>query len=99
MYAGELATVGRLGRPLVILVVVDEALALIRLKQLRQDVPVFGTEFGATDFGALARAHGLGYELIDGSEEMANVLGRALDAGGPVLVEARVDKADYDQFR
>ena len=40
MDAGALATVARIGLSLIMLVVVDEALSLIRLKQLRQELPV-----------------------------------------------------------
>ena len=65
MYAGDLATDARLGRPLVILVVVDQALSLIRLKQLRQELPVYGTEFNPNDYRALASAFGIEYRLID----------------------------------
>jgi acetolactate synthase-1/2/3 large subunit len=99
MYAGELATVARLGRPLVILVIVDEALSLIRLKQLRQAVPVYGTEFGHTDYAHLAAAFGLAYRLIDDPTTAEPILAEALHLAGPVLVEARIDPAEYNRFR
>jgi acetolactate synthase-1/2/3 large subunit len=99
MYAGELATVARLGRPLVIVVVVDEALALIRLKQRRQDVPIYGTEFGPTDYQALASAFGLAYRLIDGQQNATAILRDALAMNRPTLVEARIHKAEYDHFK
>lgn len=99
MYAGELATVSRLDLPLVVLVVVDEALALIRLKQIRQAVPVHGTEFGRFNYRALAEAFGLAYRLIDGRQQASHTLHEALDLDGPVLVEARIDKAEYDHFK
>jgi acetolactate synthase-1/2/3 large subunit len=99
MYAGELATVARLGRPLVVLVVVDEALALIRLKQRRQNVPTYGTEFSATDYQALAAAFGLAYRLIDGRQNATAILHDALAMTRPALVEARINKAEYDHFK
>lgn len=99
MYAGELATVSRLGLPLVVLVVVDEALSLIRLKQLRQAVPVSGTVFGRTDYGALARAFGFEYRLIDGVVDAVGVLREVVGLSRPVLVEARVNKDDYDRYK
>ncbi len=98
MYAGELATAARLGLPVVILVVVDQALALIRLKQRRQQVPIVGTEFGAVDCAALARAFGLDYLLLEGEESLSAALSQALRSAGPILVEARVDKAEYEHF-
>jgi acetolactate synthase-1/2/3 large subunit len=99
MYAGELATVSRLDLPLVVLVVVDEALALIRLKQIRQAVPIHGTEFGRVNYRALAQAFGLAYRLIDGRDQATHTLHEALRLDGPVLVEARIDKAEYDHFK
>ena len=99
MYAGELATVARIGRPLVVLVVVDEALSLIRLKQLRMDLPIQGTEFQPVDYRALARAFGLEYRRIDGERPAQDVLEEALANAGPVLVEARIDRDEYDRFR
>jgi acetolactate synthase-1/2/3 large subunit len=99
MYAGELASVARIGRPLVILVIVDQALSLIRLKQLRQELPIHGTEFGVTDYQALAGAFGLSYRLIDGTNDAAKCLAEVLQLDRPILVEARVDKQQYDHFR
>jgi acetolactate synthase-1/2/3 large subunit len=99
MYTGELATVARLGRPLVILVIVDEALALIRLKQLRQESPVHGTEFGRTDYEALAAAFGLAYRLIDGGGNAADIFRETLQLERPVLVEARINRDEYDHFK
>jgi acetolactate synthase-1/2/3 large subunit len=99
MYAGELATVARLGQPIVILVVVDQALALIRLKQLRQDVAYYGTEFGRTDFNELANAFGLNYYLVDGRDNPEVVFRQALIQEHPTIVEARINVAEYDRFR
>lgn len=99
MYAGELATVARMGRPLVILVIVDQALALIRLKQLRQRVAYYGTEFGRTDFKALANAFGLNYYLVDGQEDPEDIFRNALNQDHPTIVEAHINVAEYDRFR
>ena len=98
MYAGELATIARLQQPLVILVVVDDALSLIRLKQLRQEVPIHGTEFNRVDFSSLAVSFGLEYRIIDGGELPVTVFEEALALRRPVLVEARIDRDEYDRF-
>jgi acetolactate synthase-1/2/3 large subunit len=99
MYAGELATIARQRQPLVILVIVDDALSLIRLKQLRSDVPIHGTEFDHLDFRTLALSFGLKYGLIDGQESPSAVLCRALALNRPVLIEARIDREEYNRFR
>ncbi|MCA9998590.1 MAG: hypothetical protein KDE56_22660, partial [Anaerolineales bacterium] len=99
MYAGELATVARLQQPLIILVVVDEALSLIRLKQLRQKVSIHATEFGYTNYEALAAAFGLAYRLVDNAATAEATLREAAGLTRPVLVEARVNKTEYEHFR
>ena len=99
MYTGELATVARIGKPLVILVVVDQALSLIRLKQLRQDVPIYGTEFDPVDYSRLAQAFNLEYRLIDGQADPGAILADAVNLSGPVLVEARISNREYDRYR
>jgi acetolactate synthase-1/2/3 large subunit len=99
MYAGELATAARYRGSLIIIVIVDKALSLIRLKQLRLDIPIHGTEFKGVDYSALAESFDLEYRLIDGTRPSGAVFAEALTMNSPVLVEARVDRDEYDQFR
>ncbi|MEM1400343.1 MAG: thiamine pyrophosphate-dependent enzyme, partial [Pseudomonadota bacterium] len=58
MVLGELATLRDLELPLAVIVLVDESLALIELKQRRSNLPTVGVTFGATDFPAVANAMG-----------------------------------------
>jgi acetolactate synthase-1/2/3 large subunit len=58
MGIGELATLRDLGLPLLVVVLQDERLALIDLKQRASGRPQSGVSFGATDFVAVARAYG-----------------------------------------
>ncbi len=58
MVLGELATLRDLALPLVIVVFVDNALALIEMKQRSMQRPRRAVDFGATDFVALAGAMG-----------------------------------------
>jgi acetolactate synthase-1/2/3 large subunit len=99
MYAGELAAVARILLPLIILVIVDVALSLIRLKQLRQELPICRTEFGRSYLCALADVFGLEYCLIDGQAKDQAILDEAIALSGPVLVDARITNSDYDQYR
>jgi len=86
-------------RPLVILVVADQALSLIRLKQLQQKASIFGTEFGSIDFQALALARDQECRRIDNVINAGDTLEEAINLPRPVLVEARVDKTEYDRYR
>lgn len=58
MGIGELATARDLGLPVIVVVLQDERLALIDLKQRASGRPQAGVRFGATDFAAVARAFG-----------------------------------------
>jgi acetolactate synthase-1/2/3 large subunit len=96
MTAGEIATAIRCRLNVVILLLTDNDLALIRIKQQRKGNPVYGTPVrtagtigGDNIFGAPVRV----------ARDSA-VLRRALDAAfagdGPVIVEAVVDSHEYD---
>ena len=58
MVLGELATLRDLKLPLVIVVFVDESLALIELKQRRAEMSNLGVDFGPTNFPKVAEALG-----------------------------------------
>lgn len=58
MVLGELATLRDLRLPVVIMVMVDEQLGLIELKQRTSGLENLGVEFGATDFVSVAKAMG-----------------------------------------
>ena len=58
MVLGELATLRDLKLPVVIVVFVDESLALIELKQRRSEMPNLGVDFGLTNFPKVAEALG-----------------------------------------
>ncbi|CAN1538348.1 IlvB Thiamine pyrophosphate-requiring enzymes [acetolactate synthase, pyruvate dehydrogenase (cytochrome), glyoxylate carboligase, phosphonopyruvate decarboxylase] [Rhabdaerophilaceae bacterium] len=58
MGIGELGTMRDLQLPVVVVVLQDERLALIDLKQRASGRPQSGVSFGATDFAAIAQAYG-----------------------------------------
>jgi acetolactate synthase-1/2/3 large subunit len=58
MGIGELATARDLGLPIIVVVLQDERLALIDLKQRSSGRKEVGVRFGATDFAAVAQAFG-----------------------------------------
>jgi acetolactate synthase-1/2/3 large subunit len=96
MTAGELATAMRKNVKIVVLLLTDNDLALIRIKQEKKGNPIYGTPIrtsgtigGDNIFGAPVRrtydAAGLRRELD-----------WAFAAEGPVVVEAIVDSREYD---
>jgi acetolactate synthase-1/2/3 large subunit len=58
MGIGELATARDLGLPVIVVVLQDERLALIDLKQRASGRPESGVRFGASDFAAIGMAFG-----------------------------------------
>jgi acetolactate synthase-1/2/3 large subunit len=95
MTAGELATAVRRDLKLVVLVLTDNDLALIRIKQEKKGNPIYGTPIrehgtiGDNIFGVpVRRAHD--------TSSLRKELDRAFAADGPVIVEAIVDSREYD---
>lgn len=96
MTCGEVATAKRLGITLPIVVLDDRWLALIKVKQIRRQFPLYGTELQAEDyreppehyFGVPARAA----RTADALEAAVTA---ALTAKGPTVIEAVVDSEHY----
>ena len=96
MTAGEIATAVREGLKIVIVVLTDNDLALIRIKQQKKDNPIYGTVIrergtigGDNIFGAPV------YRAAD-APSLRRALDKAFAADGPVIVEAMVDSREYD---
>ncbi|MGX1305897.1 acetolactate synthase-1/2/3 large subunit [Amorphus suaedae] len=96
MNLGELATIRDLGLALVIVVLVDESLALIELKQRAQQRPSVGVDFGGTDFPAVAEALGGHGVWIDDADTLATELEAALGRDGFTVLAARIGRHAYD---
>jgi acetolactate synthase-1/2/3 large subunit len=95
MCLGELNVLARLGLPVTVVVLVDNAIDLIRSHQKRQGAPVHGTEFPAPDFCAIAAAHGIPSAKVTTDGECDTALAQAIASRGPFLVEARIDPIGY----
>ena len=96
MVLGELATLRDLGLPVVIVVFVDESLALIDLKQRQRQLPAVGVDNGATDFAAVARALGGEGVSVASRDSLTSAMQAALAAERFTIIACRIDKAAYD---
>ena len=98
MSAGELATAVRLALPVVFVVLTDNDLALIRIKQQRRQNPIYGTPVRAR--GSIGGDDLFGVPVLRAADPGAlrAALERAFAAGGPVIVEARISSAEYDEL-
>ncbi|MCZ8261414.1 MAG: thiamine pyrophosphate-binding protein [Beijerinckiaceae bacterium] len=78
MGIGELATARDLGLPVIVVVLQDERLALIDLKQRASGRKEAGVRFGATDFAAVAAAFGGVGVAVDSRDALAVAFSAAL---------------------
>jgi acetolactate synthase I/II/III large subunit len=96
MVLGELATLRDRALKVIVIVFVDESLALIELKQRASQMPSVGVAFGGTDFAAVARAMGgEGHEVTDRASLEA-ALRRALVADRFSVLACRIPARSYD---
>jgi acetolactate synthase I/II/III large subunit len=93
MTGQELATAVQEGLAVVVLVVNNGMYGTIRMHQERHyPGRVVGTDLVNPDFAAYARAFGAHGAVVERTEDVAAALDDGLAAGGPALVELRVDR-------
>lgn len=92
MSSGELATAARYNAQTVFLVLNNAMYGTIRMHQERgYPGRVSGTGLTNPDFVAYAKSFGLDAWRVARTEEFEPALARALDSGGPALIEIAVD--------
>jgi acetolactate synthase-1/2/3 large subunit len=97
MVLGELATLRDLKLPVVIIVFVDESLALIELKQRNSGLPNLGVDFGATDFPAVAEALGGIGRWVSNPDELREGLNGAFKRQTFTLLACKIGEKVYDK--
>jgi acetolactate synthase-1/2/3 large subunit len=96
MTCGEVAAAKRLGITLPIVVLDDKWLALIKVKQIRRQFPLYGTELQAEDYREPpAHYFGVPAHGVGSADELEHAVKTALAAGGPTVIEAVVDSEHY----
>jgi acetolactate synthase-1/2/3 large subunit len=96
MTCGEVAVAKRLGLTLPIVVLDDRWLALIKVKQIRRQLPLYGTELQAEDYRD-PPAHYFGVPALGvrSAPALEAAVTQALAARGPTVIEAVVDSEHY----
>jgi acetolactate synthase-1/2/3 large subunit len=96
MTCGEVATAKRLGITLPIVVLDDRWLALIKVKQIRRQFPLYGTELQAEDYREPpAHYFGVPARAAYSADALAEAVSAALRESGPTVIEAVVDSEHY----
>src|SRR5579859_7683968 len=96
MTCGEVAVAKRLGLTLPIVVLDDKWLALIKIKQIRRQFPLYGTELQAEEYTEPPQ-HYFGVPALGVRRAAAreSAVAKALSAKGPTVIEAVVDSDHY----
>lgn len=96
MTVGELATAVRYRIPIVIVVLTDNDLALIRIKQEKKGKPIYGTPVRAEGTIGGPNLFGVPVRTVTEEAGLRSALADAFKENGPVIVEAVVDSREYD---
>ncbi len=96
MVLGDLATIRDVGLPIIIVVFVDESLALIELKQRAMNYDNIAVDFKNTDFVSIGRAYGFHSEWIENSQMLENELDAAPARDHTTLLACRFPRMAYD---
>jgi len=96
MTCGEVAAAKRLGLTLPIVVLDDRWLALIKVKQIRRQFPLYGTELQAEAYREPpAHYFGVPARGVRDAAALEAAVREALAAKGPTVIEAVVDSEHY----
>ena len=98
MNCGELLTARRLGINIVIIVLCDRSLSLIEVKQNWKNVPAYGTGLYEGEYFAADKFFGVPVLTVHDESEMKSSLKNAFCATGPVIIEAFIDGAGYNNL-
>ena len=96
MTCGEVAVAKRMGITLPVVVLDDKWLALIKVKQIRRQFPLYGTELQAEEYTEPPQHYfGVPAVGVRSPEKLEAAVKKALSAKGPTVIEAVVDSDHY----
>ncbi|MBN1822563.1 MAG: thiamine pyrophosphate-binding protein [Prolixibacteraceae bacterium] len=99
MMAGELATARRLNLQIVFVVILDNSLSLIDIKQGKKRYNrEYGTRLDDEIYPASDYIFGVPVIRVENSNAFQNALVKAFSMNSPVLIEAVVDGSEYDEL-
>jgi acetolactate synthase-1/2/3 large subunit len=96
MTCGELATAKRAGITLPVIVLDDRWLGLIRVKQMRRQYGIYGTELQKEEYRSPPSHYfGVPAKGVKSRAALVRAVKKALAADGPTVIEALVDSEHY----
>ena len=91
MSSHELETAVRMGLDLTVVVFNDEALAMIKAKQMREGFSPHGVEFNNPDFAMLAQSYGATGHRLHGAIDLGAALAESTTSGGVHVIDVPID--------
>ena len=99
MSVAELQTSVRENLPIIVVVLDDEEIGLIRVKQEIKGIPRHGVGLGGLNWTALAQGFGADGVVVETEHQLGDALQAAIGTGRTTVVAARIDGSAYvDQF-
>jgi acetolactate synthase-1/2/3 large subunit len=99
MTAGELATAGRLNLKIIFVVICDNSLSLINIKQTKKGYNShYGTDLNRLPDEPTNHYFGVPVIRVNDSISYQNALKEAFAAEGPIVIEAVIDPAEYKKL-
>ncbi|WP_319499720.1 thiamine pyrophosphate-binding protein [uncultured Draconibacterium sp.] len=99
MMVGELATAKRLNLNIVFVVIYDNSLSLISIKQSKKQFDSgYGTDLNLLDQEPTNHYFGVPVVRVTNSDEYTKALEKAFTGDGPLVIEAVVDKEEYENL-
>jgi acetolactate synthase-1/2/3 large subunit len=96
MTCGEVAVAKRMGITLPVVVLDDKWLGLIKVKQIRRQFPLYGTELQAEEYSEPPQHYfGVPAVGVRNAAALESAVIKALSAKGPTVIEAVVDSDHY----
>jgi pyruvate dehydrogenase (quinone) len=94
MLMGDLLSLRQLDLPVKLIVFRNDALAFVELEMKAAGILDFGTSLHNPDFAGMAAAAGLLGLTAETPEQVRPMIGKALEHGGPALVEVLVSRQE-----
>ncbi|MFZ4614924.1 MAG: thiamine pyrophosphate-binding protein [Rectinemataceae bacterium] len=98
MMAGEMSLARRRNLPVVFIVLADQSLELIRLKQEKKGFPEYMTALYGDECPTAEFVFGVPVVRADDADQYRAALVKAFATEGPVIVEAHIDASEYAQL-
>lgn len=98
MMAGEMAVARRRNLPVVFVLLADQNLELIRLKQKKKNFEKYSTVLYEEPCPTPNYVFGVPVVRADTAEEYRAALEKAFETDGPVIVEAHIDPSEYESL-